>query len=139
MATKQTTKTAPKTNSAAAPKKAKAVKAEKKAQPARHPHGRVAAKHENKAALAKSLASVLAHGDENAEALQSRLGRASNAQLLRLQQVSETVKSRFGSRDKLISAIGDHHKKAKDKDFIAKLGTYSLPQLLSLAPAAKRA
>ena len=138
MATKKTTETAPKTKAPTAPKK---VKAEKKAQPARHPHGRVAAKHENKAALAKSLASVLAHGDENAEALQSRLGRASNAQLLRLQQVSETVKSRFGSRDKLISAIGDHHKKSKDKDFIAKLGTYSLPQLLSLAPApaAKRA
>lgn len=133
MATKKSTESAPKKTAAAAPKKAKA---EKKPQPPRHPHGRVVAKHENKSALAKSLASALAHGDQNAEALESRLNRASNRQLLRLQQVNETVKKRFGSRDKLISAIGDARKKSKDKDFLAKLGTYSLPQLLSLAPRA---
>ena len=133
MATKKTTQTAPK-----APKTPVAKKEPKAAaKPAgpRHPHGRVVAKHETKAALAKSLAANLAHGDEDANVLESRLSRASNHQLLRLQKVSETVAARFGSRDKLISAIGDAHKKTKDKDFLARLAGYSLPQLLALAPA----
>lgn len=137
MATKKTTAApAPKTPKAPAAKKA-APKAAAASGP-RHPHGRVVAKHENKSALAKSLAATLAHGDTDATVLESRLARASNQQLLRLQKVSETVKSRFGSRDKLIAAISDAHKKTKDKDFVAKLATYSLPQLLALAPAAAR-
>jgi hypothetical protein len=135
MATKKTTE-APASTKPSAPKaaKKKAPAAAKAAAP-RHPHGRVVAKHENKAALAKSLAATLAHGDEDANVLESRLSRASNHQLLRLQAVSETVKTRFGSRDKLIAAIGDAHKKSKDKDFLAKLASYSLPQLLAIAPA----
>jgi hypothetical protein len=134
MATKKTTETA-------APAKKAAPKAPKKAAAAakptgpRHPHGRVVAKHESKAELAKSLAASLAHGDEDATVLESRLSRASNQQLLRLQKVSETVASRFGSRDKLIAAIGDANKKSKDKDFLTRLAGYSLPQLLALAPA----
>ncbi len=136
MATKKTTAAAPATTTPkakAAPKKAAAPKA---AAGPRHPHGRVVAKHESKGALAKSLAAALAHGDTNAEALESRLSRASNQQLLRLQKINETVVSRFGSRDKLIAAIGDSQKKSKDKDFLAKLASDSLPQLLALAPAA---
>jgi hypothetical protein len=132
MATKKTTAApAPKTTTkkVAAPKKAAAS-----AGP-RHPHGRVVAKHESKAALAKSLAATLVTGDQDANVLESRLSRASNQQLLRLQKVNEAVVARFGSRDKLIAAIGDANKKSKDKDFIAKLETYSLPQLLAIAPA----
>jgi hypothetical protein len=125
MATKNTTeKKAPKAKKAAATTKA-----------ARHPHGRVAGAHESKAALAKAIAPSLVAADEDAGALETRLARASNKQLLRLKKVSDTVAARFGSRDKLIAAIGAAHKKTGDKDFIAKLGTYSLPQLLSLAPA----
>ncbi len=135
MATKKTTAvTTPKTTKAPGAKTKAAAKPAKSAGP-RHPHGRVVAKHETKAALAKSLAATLAHGDEDANVLESRLSRASNQQLLRLQKVSEAVASRFGNRDKLIAAIGDANKKSKDKDFIAKLATYSLPQLLAIAPA----
>ena len=133
MATKKTT-AAPAPKTTKAPAKKAAAKPAKSAGP-RHPHGRVVAKHETKAALAKSLAATLAHGDEDANVLESRLSRASNQQLLRLQKVSEAVASRFGNRDKLIAAIGDANKKSKDKDFIAKLATYSLPQLLAIAPA----
>jgi hypothetical protein len=136
MATKKTTAApAPKTTKAPGAAKTKAAKPAAKSAGPRHPHGRVVAKHETKAALAKSLAATLAHGDEDANVLESRLSRASNQQLLRLQKVSEAVASRFGSRDKLIAAIGDANKKSKDKDFIAKLATYSLPQLLAIAPA----
>ena len=136
MATKKTT-------AAPAPKTPKAPVAQKAAPSAaasgpRHPHGRVVAKHESKASLAKTLAATLAHGDTDATVLESRLARASNQQLLRLQKVSETVKARFGGRDKLIAAISDAHKKSKDKDFVAKLASYSLPQLLALAPAQAR-
>ena len=134
MATKKTTETPAPAKKAATTKAPKKVAAAKVAGP-RHPHARVVAKHESKAELAKSLAASLAHGDEDATVLESRLSRASNQQLLRLQKVSETVASRFGSRDKLIAAIGDANKKSKDKDFIAKLASYSLPQLLALAPA----
>ncbi|HEY4244229.1 MAG TPA: hypothetical protein VGM88_30660 [Kofleriaceae bacterium] len=99
----------------------------------RHPKGKLAAKHGSKADLAKSLAPLLAHGDQDAGALEKRLSHASNAQLLRLQRATQTLSSKYGSRDKLIATIGESHKKSGDKDFLAKLGTYSLPQLLDLA------
>jgi len=51
----------------------------------------------------------------------------------------ETVKSKFGGRDKLIAAIGTAEHKSTDKDFLAKLDTYSLPHLLELAKTAQRA
>ena len=99
----------------------------------RHPKGRVAEGHGSKAALAKALAPVLARADEDAGALETRLAKASNAQLLRLQRASQTLKDKYGSRDKLIAAIGTATQKSKDKDYLAKLDTFSLPQLLGLA------
>jgi hypothetical protein len=57
-------------------------------------------------------------------------------QLLRLQQVVATVKAKYGSRAKLIEAIGNASKKSKDKDYLAKLDSFSLPQLLDLAKSA---
>jgi hypothetical protein len=104
-----------------------------KAQGPRHPKARVAAAHGGKEALAKSLAASLAIGDESASDVESRLKTASNAQLLHLAAVAEKVKAKWGSRDKLIAAIGAAEKKSKDQDFLTKLGSYSLPQLVDLA------
>lgn len=105
----------------------------------RHPKGRVTAAHGSKADLAKSLASVLVRGGQDAAAVESQLKTASNSQLLRLQKAVQTLKDKFGgSRDKLIAAIGTAKNKSKDKDFLAKLETYSLPQLLDLAPRTAR-
>ena len=84
--------------------------------------------------LAKTLASALAHGDQDAGVIETKLKTASNAQLLRLSRATKTLKDRFGSRDKLIAAITAAKNKGKDKDFLAKLEKYSLPQLLDLAP-----
>ena len=70
--------------------------------------------------------------------LTTKLKTASNQQLLRLQRVAETVKKKWGGRDKLIAAIGTAQKKSKDKDFIAKLESCSLPQLLDLAMSGER-
>ena len=135
---KKTTKAAPKAKAAKAAPKAKAAKAPKEhaeTKPAlpRHPRARVAHLHESKEKLAKSLASSLAREDEDQGQIAERLRTASNTQLLRLQSVVETVQKKYGSRAKLIEAIGTAEKKSKDKDYLAKLDTFSLPQLLDLA------
>jgi len=132
-----TKKAAPKAAPKKAPTAKKGPKVAAKPLGARHPKGRVSEKHEGKAALAKALASSLAFGDESADSVEGRLKTASNTQLLRLQKVVETVKSKWGSRDKLIAALADHGKKSKDKDYVAKLSTYSLPQLVDLARATR--
>jgi hypothetical protein len=123
----------------AAPKvKAKTASAPAKILP-RHPKVRVAEAHGSKAALAKAIAPLLARTDEDTGALEVRLKKASNAQLLRLQRATQTLKDKYGNREKLIAAIGEAQRKAKDKDYLAKLDTYSLPQLLDLAAGSARA
>jgi len=138
--TKSTEAKAPK-KKAAAPKAAKAPKAPKadaKEALPRHPHGRLEKLHGSKADLAKSLAPALLASDQDAGELTARLSKASNTQLLRLQHVVETVKSKFGSREKLIEAIGNAQQKSKDKDYLAKLATLPLPRLLDLATSTTR-
>lgn len=130
-------KAAPKAKPAA--KKA-APKAKKVAAPPakivpRHPKARVGEAHGSKAALAKAIAPLLARTDEDAGALEGRLKKASNAQLLRLSRATQTLKDKYGSRDKLIAAISEAQRKAKDKDYLAKLDSLSLPYLLDLAAA----
>jgi hypothetical protein len=105
----------------------------------RHPKARVVAAHGSKAALAQTVAKAIARADQDTGALEEQLKTASNAQLLRLQRASETLKQKFGSREKLIAAIGAAGKQGKDKDYLAKLDTYSLPRLLDLAASAQRA
>ncbi len=147
MATKKTNtkspaakKKAPAKKAAAAPKKTRAPKAEASAkeQLPRHPKARLAKLHNSKADLAKTLAGALAAGDEDTGALTERLSKASNTQLLRLQKVVSAVNEKYGSRDKLIEAIGTAQHKSTDKDFLAKLGTMPLPALLDMARSHER-
>ncbi len=135
-ATKASTKKAPAKAAANPAKKAKA--APKTPPKTRHPRARVLEHHGSKEALAKSLAPLVARTGEDADQLETKLKTASNAQLLRLSRVTATVKQKYGNREKLIEAIGSASNKAKDKDFLAKLGTYSLPQLLDLATGANK-
>jgi hypothetical protein len=123
---------------AKAPKKVAKAKAATIAPKARHPRARVLENHGSKEALAKSLAAVIARADQDTDALEASLKTASNAQLLRLSRVTATVKQKYGNRDKLIAAIGTAEQKSKDKDYIAKLESFSLPQLLDLAASAER-
>jgi hypothetical protein len=142
MASKKTHSVKKITHKAKAPVKVKAPP-KPKAAPVkvgpRHPKGRVTEAHGSKAALAKTIASAIARADQDAGALESQLKTASNAQLLRLARATKTLKDKFGSRDKLIAAIGTATKKGKDKAYLAKLDTYSLPQLLDLATTSQRA
>ncbi len=141
MATKKTTtKKVPAAKKAPAKKTTtakKAPKAEAKPQGPRHPKGRVDAGG-GKEALAKALAASLAFGSDDADTVAGRLKTASNTQLLRLQRVVETVKKKWGSRDKLIQVITDAAKAGKDKDYVAKLSSFSLPRLVDLAQSAAR-
>ena len=105
---------------------------------ARHPLARVKALHGSKADLLKKVAEPLAVGDQDPDALAERLKGASNRQLLRLLQVAETVKTKYGSRDKLIESLSTALGKAKDNDYLAKLKTFSLPRLLDMARGVER-
>lgn len=143
MATKKsktTTKKKTPAKKAAAPVKAKRVRAAKPATPPkpRHPRARVVENHGSKEALAKSLAPLLARDGEDADTIESNLKRASNAQLLRLSRVTATVKQRYGSRDAMIAAIGAAKKKTTDQDYLTRLAKFSLPQLLDLATSSER-
>jgi hypothetical protein len=120
-----------------APKAPRAPKATLKVGP-RHPRARVIEAHGSKVALAATLAKALARPDQDTGLLESQLKKASNAQLLRLHRATQTLKEKYGNRDKLIAAIGAATRKGKDKDYLAKLETYSLPQLLDLAASSQR-
>lgn len=123
---------------AAAPKKVAKEKGEAKPAAPRHPKHRVTANHGGKEALAKALASALATDAEDSDTVAGKLKTASNQQLLRLQRVVDAVKDKWGSRAKLIEALGTVEKKSKDKDYLAKLATLSLPHLFDLATSAER-
>ncbi len=71
------------------------------------------------------------------------LAKVSNQKLIKLHDVLTDAKQRFGSRDKLISAILELKKRTKDAAYGAGLKKFALPQLLDLHAsvdvAAKRA
>jgi hypothetical protein len=141
MATKRTTNKridTKKPAKKAAVKKVAKEKSEAKPQGPRHPAGRVAQGHGGKEALAKALAPLLARDDEDSDVIATRLKTASNAQLLRLQRVAAAVKQKWGSREALITALGNAEKKSKDKDYLTKLASFSLPKLFDLAVSAER-
>jgi hypothetical protein len=66
------------------------------------------------------------------------LGRVSNAKLLHLHGLLKDAKERFGSREKLVSAVLEATGRAKDAALRTKLASYSLPRLLDLHQAAVR-
>jgi hypothetical protein len=102
------------------------------------PLAKLKAAYGSKESLVGKLVDPLAGKDEDTAALKARLLIASNKQLLRLAGVVETVTKKYGSRAKLVAAIGQAMNKAKDADYIAKLDGFSLPKLWDLAKSAER-
>lgn len=133
MATKST-KPAPKST----PKDKPAKKAPPAKKPASGPLSRVVALHGSKDKLVDKLASGLATDGQDEGTVKERLRKASNNQLLRLSGVLEAVTKTYGSRDKLVAALVKALGKAKDKEYVAKLGTFSLPRLYDLVRASER-
>jgi len=66
------------------------------------------------------------------------LDSVSNKKLLHLHDVLSQVKKDFGSRDKLIKAIADGAKRAKDSDFAKSLAEVPTPRLFELYRAGKK-
>ena len=94
--------------------------------------------HTNKETLIGTLVPALVGDDEDKDVLRERLLTASNAKLLRLAGVVESVKSTYGSKAKMIEAIGKAERKAKDNDYLAKLATMPLPKLFDMATSVER-
>jgi hypothetical protein len=67
------------------------------------------------------------------------LAKVSNQKLLKLHTVLTDAQKRFGSRDKLISAILELNKRTKDAGYTARIKKFPLPQLLDLHAASERA
>src|SRR5215467_10667152 len=66
------------------------------------------------------------------------LAHVSNAKLLRLHQTFTAVKEKFGTRAKLIDAIADIEKRAKDEGYKARLGAYPVPRLWDMYRSAQK-
>ena len=135
MAQKTSTKTPAKTAKTAKPAKP-AAKA--KAKVASGPLTKVKALYGTKDKLVDQIAGALVHDGTDASSVKDRLAKASNAQLLRLADVTAAVKKAYGSRDKLIDSLVKALGRAKDKDYLAKLGTFPLARLYDLAKSAER-
>lgn len=67
------------------------------------------------------------------------LAKVSNQKLLKLHTALTDAQKRFGSRDKLISAILELSKRTKDAGYGARIKKFPLPQLLDLHAASERA
>lgn len=67
------------------------------------------------------------------------LAKVSNQKLLKLHDTLTDAAKRFGSRDKLISAILELKKRTKDAGYGARLKKAGLPELLDLHGSAERA
>jgi hypothetical protein len=66
------------------------------------------------------------------------LSRVSNAKLLKLFNVLSAVKDKFGNRFKLVDAICEIEKRAKDEGFKKRLLDYPVPRLYDLYRSAAR-
>jgi hypothetical protein len=87
--------------------------------------------------VAKVVAALRGDGDDQDD-LEERLKAAPNSKLLRLAEITDAVKARFGSKDKLVAALSEAVGKAKDADYVAKLRTYSPIRLWDLWRSAER-
>lgn len=95
--------------------------------------------YQSKEKLIDKVVDIAREADEEKDEVVERLSSVSNKKLLRLGEVSKVLKDKYGgSKDKLITAVGQAFGKAKDKDYVARLGTYSAARLLDLVQSAER-
>lgn len=66
------------------------------------------------------------------------LAHVSNAKLLRLHTTFAAVKEKFGTRAKLIDAIAEIEKRAKDEGYKTHLGAYPVPRLWDMYQSASK-
>jgi hypothetical protein len=86
--------------------------------------------------LVDKIVGALDSGDESRDDLRKRLLGVSNSKLIRLQSVATKTKA-AGGHDKLVTETAEKLGRAKDKDYVAKLGTLSNARLLDLQGTVK--
>jgi hypothetical protein len=109
-------------------------KGKAKARPQKEsPLAQVKRLHGTKDALIDAVAGDLARetGDSR-DSVKERLAGAPNTKLLRLHQALRSMRDQYGSKDKLIQALSEARGHGKDKDYAAKLQTFSIPRLLDM-------
>lgn len=93
--------------------------------------------YDSKDKLVKSVVGAVKNeGESNDEAI-ARLKGLSNKKLLRLGSVAKEIADR-GGKDKVVSAIGTAMGRAKDSDYLAKLGSFSGARLMDMLRVAEK-
>ena len=101
------------------------------------PLARVKQEFGGKDKLVDKIVGLLDSGDESKDDLRKRLLSAANRKLLRLHGVATQVKS-AGGKDNLASVAAQELGKGKDKDYLAKLSTFSAGKLVDILASAKK-
>jgi hypothetical protein len=101
------------------------------------PLARVKEEFGGKDKLVDKLVGLVDAGDESKDDLRKRLLGAANSKLLRLHLVATKVKEQ-GGRDKLAAAAASAAGHGKDKDYVAKLGSFSNGRLVDMLEAGER-
>lgn len=93
--------------------------------------------YESKDKLVSSIVGAVKNeGESNDEAI-ARLKGLSNKKLMRLGGVAKEVADR-GGKDKVVAAVGNAMGRAKDGDYLAKLGTFSSARLMDMLRVAEK-
>src|SRR6185295_1929723 len=86
--------------------------------------------------LVDTIVGLLGSGDEPKDDMRRRLLGAANGKLIRLHGIATEVKD-LGGHDKLADAAAAELGRSKDKDYVAKLGTFSSGRLIDLLHSAR--
>jgi hypothetical protein len=76
--------------------------------------------------------------DEPKDEMRKRLLGAANSKLIKLHDVASSLKQ-YGGQDKLVEAAATGLGRAKDKDYVQKLSTYSAGRLLDIVRVTSKA
>jgi len=88
--------------------------------------------------LVDKIVGILDAGDLSKDDLRKKLLGVANGKLIRLHTVATRTKE-AGGHDKLVASTAEKLKRAKDKDYVNKLGEYSNGRLLDMLTVAERA
>jgi hypothetical protein len=105
------------------------------------PLGRTKEEHGTKEKLVDKLVTLLGQirkVEEDKDELKARLLASSNKKLLRLMEVGNEIREKFGSVDKLAEAAAGALGKAKDAPYLSKLKALTPGKLLDLLHSAEK-
>ena len=101
------------------------------------PLARVKEEFGGKDKLVDKIVGVLDSGEESKDELRKRLLGVANSKLIRLFSTATKTKQ-AGGHDKLVATTAEKLNRAKDKDYVTKLGDLSNGRLLDMLQSAER-